>query len=339
MDRCLFLAQKGIGTTYPNPLVGAVVVVENKIIAEGWHQKAGTAHAEVHALKQINDATAKKATLYVNLEPCAHHGKTPPCSALVIARGIKKVVVGAVDPNPKVAGKGIAALRQAGIEVVVGVQEDACLELNKRFYWFHQHKRPYIILKWAESKDGFIAPEGQEKGSVFWISDSHSQQLAHRWRAEEHAILVGRKTAEQDNPMLTTRLWEGTNPIRILIDPENKIPNEAKCKNDAAPTLVFNCLVQKTEKNVSWVKVRKNTLLKDIMLRTYELGIQSILVEGGTQTIEAFMQQQLWNECRVIVGQKKLGKGIKAPVKPDGEKTEKMIVGDSLQLIRQKNMF
>jgi diaminohydroxyphosphoribosylaminopyrimidine deaminase/5-amino-6-(5-phosphoribosylamino)uracil reductase len=339
MNRCLVLAQKGLGATYPNPMVGAVVVVENKIIAEGWHKKAGTPHAEVHALEHITNAQARKATLYVNLEPCAHHGKTPPCCDLVIVRGIKKVVIGAVDPNPKVAGKGIHAMREAGVEVVVGIQKEACLELNKRFYWFHQNKKPYIILKWAESADGFIAPNKQEKGDIFWISDKHSQQLAHRWRAEEHAILVGRKTAEQDNPELTTRNWSGTNPIRMLIDPKNKVSKDACIKNEAAKTIVFNCMEQKRDNNISWEKVSQESLLHDIVDRAYTMGIQSIIVEGGAQTIEGFLKQNLWNECRVIIGQKKLVEGIKAPFKPDGEKTEKAIVGDYLRLIVRKNTF
>ena len=221
MRRCLTLAQKARGNTYPNPMVGAVFVRNDRIIGEGWHHKAGEPHAEVHALKNINSDDLAHGTLFVNLEPCAHTGKTAPCCNLIISKGVKKVVVGAIDPNPKTAGKGIKAMEDAGIEVICGVLENECQELNKRFYCYHTHKRPYVVLKWAQSADGFIAPIDDVKGSVSWISDTHSQQLAHKWRAEEHAILVGSKTVELDNPQLTTRKWKGNNPIRLVIDPNN----------------------------------------------------------------------------------------------------------------------
>lgn len=335
MKRCLSLAKKGLGTTYPNPMVGAVVVKDGAIIAEGWHKKAGTPHAEVHALATVNPLELKDATLYVNLEPCAHHGKTPPCCDLVIAKGVKKVVIGAQDPNPKVAGMGIKIMQDAGIEVIVGVLEDACIELNKRFYCFHTKKRPYIILKWAQSADGYLAPSDDAKGKVSWISDVHSQQRAHQWRAEEHAILVGRKTVEADNPQLTTRNWAGTHPIRLVIDPNVKIDASAAVFNDAAQTFIFNTLQAKKRENLTWEKVEPTNIIESVLKNVTQHGIQSILVEGGTITLRHFLKKDLWDECRIISSTKRLGGGRLAPEIPNGKKEEKKIVGDYLQIIKR----
>ena len=335
MQRCLVLAQKGFGNTYPNPMVGAVVVKEGAVIAEGWHQKAGTPHAEVHALAKLSPKELEGTTLYVNLEPCSHHGKTPPCCDLVIAKGIKKVVVGAKDPNPKVAGNGIKALQEAGIEVVVGVLEDACIELNKRFYCFHIQKRPYIILKWAQSADGYMAPKNDVKGSVSWISDAHSQQLAHRWRAEEHAILVGRKTVEADNPQLTTRKWSGSNPIRLILDPNLKIDYSAAVFNNSAQTIIFNELVAEVKEHLVWEKIEKGNMLESLLQRATLLGIQSILVEGGAITLNHFLSAKLWDECRVFYSPKNLNGGITGPIAPDGKMEEKQVVRDFLQIIEK----
>jgi diaminohydroxyphosphoribosylaminopyrimidine deaminase/5-amino-6-(5-phosphoribosylamino)uracil reductase len=334
MQRCLTLARKGLGYTYPNPMVGAVVVRDGKIIGEGWHKKAGTPHAEVHALKGLSDEILASATLYVNLEPCAHFGKTPPCCDLIISKGIKKVVVGAKDPNPKVAGKGIDTMQKAGIEVLVGVFEKESMELNKRFYCFHTKNRPYIILKWAQSADGFIAPENDKKGEVRWISDPFSQQLAHQWRAEEHAILVGRNTVTQDNPLLTTRKWKGNNPIRLVIDPKVKIDPEAAIFNDAAPTVVFNTEKSESLKNVDWKKVDAKNMLNDIKATTKQNNIQSILVEGGEKTVSHFLEKNLWDECRIITSPERIKMGISAPKIPNGKCFEKQLVRDYLQIIR-----
>ncbi len=336
MQRCLVLAQKGFGNTYPNPMVGAVVIKEGAVIAEGWHQKAGTPHAEVQALAKLSPKELEGTTLYVNLEPCSHHGKTPPCCDLVIAKGIKKVVIGAKDPNPKVAGNGIKSLQESGIEVVVGVLEDACIELNKRFYFFHTQKRPYIILKWAQSADGYIAPKNDVKGSVSWISDAHSQQLVHRWRAEEHAILVGRKTVKADNPQLTTRKWIGTNPIRLVLDPKLKIDMNAAIFNDCAQTIIYNELLAKKEKNLVWEKVEEYYDLEFVLKRATQHGIQSILVEGGAITLNDFISKQLWDECRIFHSSKILKDGTIAPTTPKGKTTEKKGIGDSLQIIKNK---
>ena len=338
MRRCLVLAQKSFGRTYPNPMVGAVVVKNGKIIGEGWHQKAGDAHAEVNALAKLTKKELIGATLYVNLEPCSHHGKTPPCCDLVLAKGIKKVIIGAGDPNPKVAGRGIAALKEAGVEVVSGILEDDCLELNKRFYCFHTKKRPYIILKWAQTVDGYIAPKDYKKGKVFWISDADSQQLAHRWRAEEHAILVGRKTVFNDNPKLTTRKWKGTNPIRLVIDPNNSIDENAYILNGDAKTVVFNNSLNKKEANVNWVSITNPEILNGILNWCSNNEIQSIMVEGGASTIYKFLKSNLWDECRVIESPKLMGNGIKAPMMPKGKKISKKIIGDVLHLIIKINI-
>lgn len=335
MKRCLQLAQKGLGYTYPNPMVGAVIEKNGIIIGEGWHKKAGTAHAEVHALAGLCAKDLDGATLYVNLEPCSHHGKTPPCCELVIAKGIKKVIIGAEDPNPKVGGNGIKAMREAGIEVVVGVMEDDCKKLNKRFYCFHTQKRPYIILKWAQSKDGYLAPENDTKRMVTWISNAHSQQLAHRWRAEEHAILVGHKTVELDNPKLTTRKWKGANPIRIVIDRQLNIEPSASVFDDAAQTIIFNCQKTAQEGNLSWEEADQNSIIETLIEKAIQLGIQSIIVEGGTITINHFLSENLWDECRIFNSQKKLKGGVKAPKKPKGKSEEKDVVGDVLQVIQK----
>lgn len=333
MQRCLSLAQKGLGYTYPNPMVGAVVVCDGKIIGEGWHRKAGTPHAEVHALKGLSNEILTTATLYVNLEPCAHFGKTPPCCDLVISKGIKKVVVGARDPNPDVAGKGIRAMQEAGIEVIVGVLEEECMLLNKRFYCFHTKKRPYIILKWAQSKDGFIAPEKDKKGKVHWISDLHSQQLAHRWRAEEHAILVGRNTITQDNPKLTTRKWAGINPIRLIIDPKAKINADAAVLNKDADTIIFNTLKNEQSSNVHWELVDGTNILHDLLESCTQKGIQSILIEGGATTLSHFIEKKLWDECRIVTSQEVLKKGVEAPKMPSGFNIKNTVVRDTLQII------
>ncbi len=333
MRRCITLAQKGLGYTYPNPMVGAVVVINGKIIGEGWHQKAGSPHAEVNALKGLTEEQLAQATLYVSLEPCSHHGKTPPCSDLILTKGIKKVVVGAKDPNPKVAGQGIKRLQDAGVTVISDVLKQACITLNKRFYCFHTKKRPYIIVKWAQSADGYIAPRDDKKGDVFWISDAHSQQLAHRWRAEEHAILVGRKTVEHDNPTLTTRKWAGTNPIRMVLDPRNSISKKANVLHQDAQTIVFNTIKSENAQQTQWHKVNPNAILAQVLLWAHQNEIQSILVEGGAHTIEGFIEKNIWDECRIIQSKTKLNDGVKAPKEPLGKKMTQKLVGDQLQII------
>lgn len=300
MQRCLSLARKAIGYTYPNPLVGSVIIHEGKIIGEGWHAKAGEPHAEVNAIASVKDKDLlKESTLYVNLEPCAHFGKTPPCADLIIEKEIPKIVIGCVDINSKVAGKGIEHLRQAGREVIVGVLEAECQALNARFFTFHAQQRPYIILKWAQTRDGFIAPLQQEQQKPVWISNAFSQQLTHLWRAQEGAILVGKHTVQKDNPSLTTRHWVGDNPLRLVIDNDHVLPKTlAVFQGD--PAVVFTI-----SPNCSMPKQVCNYL--------YERQIQSLIVEGGAQVLQQFIDEGLWDEARIFVGDTRFSEGLSAP--------------------------
>ena len=254
MQRCIELASKAMGCASPNPMVGSVIVYNNKIIGEGYHEKYGSHHAEVNAINSVKDKSLlSKSTLYVNLEPCAHFGKTPPCSDLIIQNKIPEVVIGCVDTFSEVSGKGIERMRSVGIDVKVGVLENESRELNKRFFTFHEKKRPYIILKWAESKDGFIAPKNQTK--PFWMTSSESKKLAHKWRAEEDAILIGRITAEKDNPSLTVREVEGSNPIRIVIDKDLKLSADFNLFNNDAKTIIFNQLKSEENNSNNYIKI------------------------------------------------------------------------------------
>lgn len=319
IKRCIELAQNGFGTTYPNPMVGSVIVYEGKIIGEGWHKKAGEPHAEVNAVQSVKDKSLlKKATIYVSLEPCSHFGKTPPCCDLIIANKIPNVVVGTVDPNEKVAGRGIKRLIENGINVTVGVLEDECNELNKRFFTFHQKKRPYIILKWAESQDGFLAPEkaiDQERKPI-WITNQYSRQLVHKWRSEEQAILVGTQTVIDDNPKLNTRDWSGNNPVRVVLDQNNRISKDSFVFDDTVKTIVFT----KSENNLStentiFEKIDFNEkMVSQILDVLYQHQIQSIIIEGGRQTLQSFIDSDLWDEARIFIGTTIFGKGVKAPI-------------------------
>lgn len=304
IKRCIELAKNGLGTTYPNPLVGCVIVFNNEIIGEGWHQKAGEPHAEVNAINSVKDKSLlSKATIYVSLEPCSHFGKTPPCCDLIIANKIPNVVIGTVDPFAKVAGKGIKNLLEAGKKVTVGVLEDECNELNKRFFTFHTKKRPYIILKWAESQDGFIAPLAKEKKEPIWITNEFSRQLVHKWRGEENAILVGTNTVMEDNPTLNVRDWTGNNPIRIVLDQNNRIPKEFHIFDNQATTIS----VSKDIINF------KNNTANEIVSFLFKNEIQSVIIEGGSQTLQTFIDSNIWDEARVFKGSLSLKEGINAP--------------------------
>ena len=330
MQRCLQLAQNGLGTTYPNPLVGSVIVSENdEIIGDGWHLKSGEPHAEVNAVRDAEkkgydeDAFAK-ATIYVNLEPCSHTGKTPPCASMIVQKGFKKVVVGTLDPNDKVAGKGVALLKKAGIEVLVGVLEKECNELNKRFFTFHRKQRPYIILKWAETSDGFIAPETKNEQKPVWITNPYSRQLSHQLRAQENGILVGAKTVIDDNPSLTCRDWSGKNPTRVILDSRNSITSHYQVMDDAAVTL-------KLELSSS------DTL--EILNSLYQNDIQSVIIEGGTTTIQSFIDAGLWDEAYQFMGTDVLfHQGLQAPVLSGDYSmlSRKVIANDVLKIYRKK---
>ncbi len=339
MQRCVQLAQNGLGTTYPNPLVGSVLVCEGKIIGEGWHQKAGGPHAEVVAINAVKDKSLlSKATLYVSLEPCSHFGKTPPCSNLIIEKQIPRVVIGTLDPNIQVAGKGIEKLKNAGIQVTVGVMEKECNKLNKRFFTFHLKKRPYIILKWAQSIDGYLAPpqEKRTEKKPFWISNAYSKQRVHKWRTEEQAILVGTQTVVDDNPQLNSREWWGNNPLRIALDRTLKIPAQAHLLDNQIPTLILTEKNSMKEyENVSYEKIPfDENLAESICSVLYQKGIQSVLVEGGAQTLNTFIAKGLWDEARIITGSQTFGNGIKAPQVSGIYLSNTNLETDQLQIIR-----
>lgn len=311
MQRCLHLAEKGRSTVAPNPMVGCVIVHQNKIIGEGWHQKAGQPHAEVNAIANVKDkALLKNSTVYVSLEPCNHYGRTPPCAHLLVAQGVKRVVVGCKDPFEKVNGSGIETLRQAGIEVVVGVLEKACQRQNERFFTFHQQKRPYILLKWAQTTNNMIAPLPEDKASrkPFYIAQQSDLRRVHQWRSEEAAIAVGAQTVIDDDPALTTRWVRGNNPVRVLLDPHGRVGKEYCIFNEQAKTLHYTFLALGLSPNSS-PKEYLLAVLKDL----YTKEITSLLVEGGRFTLQQLIDGDLWDEARIYIGEKTIAQGIKAP--------------------------
>lgn len=331
MQRCIQLAKKGFGNTYPNPMVGCMLVHDGIIIAEGWHQKAGEPHAEVNAIHQIqNKEILKESTLYVSLEPCAHHGKTPPCADLIIKNQIPKVIVGTVDPFAKVNGLGIQKLKDAGIEVISGVLEKECRELNKRFFTFHQKKRPYVILKWAQTSDGLMATESGEQK---WITNEYSKQLVHKWRTEEQSILVGTKTAEMDNPQLNARLWNGNQPIRLVLDKYLKLNSELHLFDGNQRTIVFTEKEKSNQENLEFVRIQFNeNLTNSILGKLYELGIQSVIIEGGKKTLESFIEKNLWDEARIFTSSNVWDSGIKSPEFKGNLIDSKTIFNDQLEI-------
>jgi diaminohydroxyphosphoribosylaminopyrimidine deaminase/5-amino-6-(5-phosphoribosylamino)uracil reductase len=311
MQRALQLAAYGKSTVSPNPMVGCVIVLEDKIIGEGWHQKAGEPHAEVLAIRSVkNEELLKSATAYVTLEPCAHYGKTPPCANLLVEKQVKKVVIGAVDPNPLVAGKGIEILKKAGIEVQSAVLEEHCLALNRAFFTSMQEGRPYIILKWAQTSDGYIAREDFDSK---WISNPLSRQIVHKWRTEIDAILIGKNTSAYDNPKLTARDWSGKNPTRLVIDHQLALSNDLEIFDGKEKTVVFHSLEnEKKNKSVDFVRLNKKSFLVDMMEYLHKEKIQSVLVEGGSQTFQAYIDAGLWDEARIFVSPVSFEKGINA---------------------------
>ena len=306
-------------------MVGCVIVVEDQIIAEGYTSPYGGAHAEVNAIKAVKDESLlHKATLYVTLEPCAHFGKTPPCSDLIITHKIPRVVIGCLDEHEKVCGKGIAKLKAAGCEVTVGVLEDECKLHHKRFFTYHTKKRPYIILKWAESSDGYIAPLSKSETKPVWISNTHSRQLVHQWRAEEQAILVGANTVIQDNPSLTTRDVEGANPIRIVIDLKNSLAETYQVFNSESKTIRLTADEISSEK----------PLASEVCKALYKHQINSVIIEGGQKTLQAFIEENLWDEARIFTGELKLDEGIQSPKINGTLRTETWIGSDCLKILR-----
>ncbi len=333
MRLCLEHARKGLGGTAPNPMVGCVIVCGSEIIGEGHHEKFGGPHAEVNAINSVMDKSLlKQSVLYVNLEPCAHTGKTPPCSSLIIEHGIKEVVIANTDPNPLVNGKGIKLLEAAGCNVTTGVLEKEGRELNRRFFCWHENKRPFVILKWAQSTDGFIdSPRYGEKHKPLQISNLSSKKLLHRWRSEEQAILVGTNTALMDNPKLTVREWQGNNPLRIVPDKWLRIPSHFHILDKSTPTLVFTSLDKQDEPNLEYIKIDfEGNVANSMLEELYRRNVQSLIVEGGEILLNRFITQQVWDEARVFVSPQKLGKGIKAPLFPYKAISEENIDGDSL---------
>jgi diaminohydroxyphosphoribosylaminopyrimidine deaminase / 5-amino-6-(5-phosphoribosylamino)uracil reductase len=313
MKRCLELARVAIGKVAPNPMVGCVIVYDNKIIGEGWHQQYGMEHAEVNAIRSVKDPSLlNNSTLYVNLEPCSHYGKTPPCSDLIAQKEIPEVIIGCIDTFLEVSGKGIEKLKSAGCNVTTGILNEECRELNKRFFTFHEKKRPFIILKWAQSSDAYIGKLNSE-GTGIKISGELSQRMVHQWRSEEAAIMVGTNTALNDNPQLNTRFWPGDNPLRIVIDRTLRLPSSLHLFDRQTPTLVF------TEKDITGLSnaqysvIDFNELAENILQELHQRNIQSVIIEGGANLLNEFISKNLWDEARIFISPKFLNDGIKAP--------------------------
>jgi diaminohydroxyphosphoribosylaminopyrimidine deaminase/5-amino-6-(5-phosphoribosylamino)uracil reductase len=335
----LQIAKKGLGTARPNPSVGAVVVYQNKIIGEGYTSAYGGSHAEVNAINSVEDKTLlAEATMYVTLEPCSHFGKTPPCADLLVKHQFKNVVIGCLDTNTLVAGKGIERLKNAGINVLVGVLEAACLEHHKRFFTVQNKKRPYIILKWAETKEGYIAPKFKEEQKPIWISNSYSQQLVHKWRSEEHAILVGSNTVIADNPMLNVRSWSGQSPVRIVLDRNLRIPSDAYVFDGTVKTIVITACIKNTQElggNVILEEIDFSKNLGDEICNVLQKHkIQSVIIEGGATTLQTFIDEDLWDEARVFTGDVSLNSGVRSPKFSASVSTEMNIKKDVLKIHR-----
>ncbi len=332
MRRALELALMGQGNVSPNPMVGSVVVHDGRIIGEGWHNRYGEMHAEVNALNSVKEQDLlKESTVYVSLEPCSHTGKTPPCTDLLIRHGVKKVVVANLDSNPLVSGNGIKKLRASGIEVVTGILDQEGRELNKRFFTWMEKQRPYIVLKWAETSDGFIAKENHDSK---WISNEYSRQLTHKWRAEEDSILVGAKTAAYDNPQLNVRDWSGRNPVRIVIDRFLKLSNTLHLFDKKQRTIVYNVLKHEEHTNLSLIRIDEEDFLGNLLRDLYKQNIQSVLVEGGAMTLNGFIEGGLWDEARVFQSPRLFEKGIPAPALRGKVVSHHAVFSDTLKILK-----
>jgi len=341
MQRCMELAALGLGSVSPNPMVGAVIVHEGQIIGEGYHKQYGHAHAEVNAVNYVlskfdnAEELLRNSTIYVSLEPCAHYGKTPPCADLIIKHRIPHVVVGCRDPFEQVNGKGIEKLQEAGIEVTTGVLEEECKWLNRRFFTRVQEKRPYIILKWAQTSDGFFAPAD---GSQFWITGQESLILVHKWRSEEDAVLVGKNTVLVDNPQLNVRHWAGKSPKRIVIDRRLELKRDLNIYNQSAETLVFNEVKTDIDGKIKYIALEDfdRFVPQYILFQLYLQDIQSVIIEGGAHTLNSFIEAGLWDEARIFTGIAILGQGIKVPCITGDEGEEMMPGADRLQILYHK---
>lgn len=334
MRRSIELAEWGRGKVSPNPMVGCVIVHNGSIIGEGYHQVYGGPHAEPNAINSVpNQDLLSESTVYVSLEPCAHWGKTPPCAHLLVEKKVKKVVVGATDSNPLVGGKGIQILKEAGIEVVSGILEKDVREQNKRFFTFIEKKRPYIILKWAQTRDGFVARENFDSK---WISNAYSRQFVHKWRSEEDAILVGTSTAKYDNPQLNVRDWEGKDPVRIVLDRKLTLDKSLHLFDGKQKTICYNQVKSEKSENLEFVKLSSEFGIEAVLEDLHQRKIQSLIVEGGAQVLKSFIEKELWDEARVFTGQVQFGKGISAPLIKGKLLSETEIMGDRL-VVRERN--
>lgn len=339
--RCIKIGQNDLGTTAPNPMVGAVLVHNDSIIGEGFTSPYGGPHAEVNAIQSVtNKRLLKKATLYVTLEPCSHHGKTPPCVNLIIKSKIPRVVIGTLDPHEKVAGKGIQKLKDAGCEVIIDILKKECQQHHKRFLSFHQKKRPYIILKWGETLDGFIAPSNEmrtKNPEPYWITNTYSRQLVHQWRAQEQAILVGTNTVLKDNPKLNVRHWTGKNPLRVVLDKDLKIDTSYHVLDGSYPTLLLTEIIDpsryKNDIDYEGIDFSKDVALQICNL-LYKKNITSIIIEGGSQTLQTFINANLWDEARVFTGNNSFNEGLKAPKINGSLIASKKIEQDTLNTYR-----
>lgn len=335
MQRALELARLGMSKVSPNPMVGCVIVHNGIIIGEGFHMQYGGPHAEVNAIDSVKDKTLlSECDVYVTLEPCAHYGKTPPCANLLASHVVKRVIIANTDPNPLVAGKGITILQKAGIEVITGLLADEGEQLNQRFFTAMRHKRPYIILKWAQTADGFIARKNYDSK---WISNTYSRKLVHKWRAEEDAILVGKNTALHDNPSLNVRDWVGTDPVRIVLDRHLTLPSDLHLFDGSQPTICFNLVKQAAQENLQYIKVTQDDFLNKILSEIHELKLNSVIVEGGAQTLQTFIDAGSWDEARVFESDTCFGEGIRAPQLTGAVLTDREnIMGDTLKYFKKE---
>lgn len=340
MERAIWLASRASGNTSPNPLVGAVIVYHNNIIGEGYHTRAGEPHAEVMAINSVKDKhLLKEAIMYVNLEPCSHHGRTPPCADRIIHEGIPRVVIGSFDPSTKVSGKGISMLIEAGVEVKTGIMEAESQELNKRFYTFHQKKRPYIILKWAQSSDGYIDRQRTDNTrGPNWITGLEERTLVHKWRSEEDAILIGDKTACNDDPALNVRRWQGKNPRRFVLSDSSILPPDLKIFRGEPETVIFSPNPEKGDGRAEYISLTgRDKALEEIMAYMYNKEIQSVIVEGGYEVLSQFIDSGLWDEARVFTGMVNFRNGLKAPVIGGKVTGKENFSGSILKYIRPVN--
>ena len=341
MQRAIQLAGLGKACVAPNPMVGAVIVHDNKIIGEGYHRKYGGPHAEVNAVASVGQKSLlREATMYVNLEPCNHHGLTPACTNLIIQSGIPRLVIGQPDPNPLVAGKGIKRLHDTGIEVLTGVLESESRELNRRFNTFHERKRPYVILKWAKTSDGFVDLVRKKDDPIQpnWITDEYCRRLVHKWRSEESAIMVGTDTALKDNPKLNIRLWKGKDPLRIVLDRKLRLKKDLNLLDGSIPTIVYTSEEKEGKANLEYAVVDfDDNLLDSIMNDLYRRSIQSVIIEGGPKLLKSFIKCNLWDEARVFTGPLKFNQGVKAPDFPFSPIKEMETGNSKLEVYRNRD--